>query len=437
MKMPPSTALARPILPICSSRLRDAALVLAVAWLARLAFMLTMPPAARSFDAHSWETVAQILDTGKNPYEATSLLNWPPLWMELIFVISKISTALSIPFFRCLQLFLILVESAVMVSLINLIREAVPEARVRTLVILALALNPAAILLTCQHCNFDVIVALSVVLFLSSLLRFGRTRDHADWLCACLFLGLGILAKTVPLVLVPLLAGGFRKASNRLRLLGLALLFGPVALGVSIIYVLAPADVSQNVFGYRSAGGTFGFSGLFQMAGVGRLGIYYNWVFYAVLAAVMVWSVIFFWRRQSIGGRETVLVAALLLAGIPALGPGYAPQYLYWFMPLLIATFSFFKGAWRLMLAGFALIAAGTYVVEYALFPSHGMFLFRILTNESKMDQAMALMPVMSQCSSPTGQTLIRLPMFIAYLTLLAFGCRLLVRNVRHQSTLE
>ena len=353
----------------------------------------------------------------------------------MIFVISKISTAFSIPFFRVLQVFLILVESAVIILLIRLIRKIAPEARVRTLVIIGLALNPAAILLICQHCNFDVIVALWLMLFMLSLLRYNRAKDYADWLCACLFLGLGILTKTVPLVLAPLLAGGFREAATRLKFLGLVLLVGPVALGVSIIYVLAPADVTTKVFEYRSTGGTFGFSGIFHLAGVDKLTVFYNLGFYLLLFAVMVLSSILFWHRKSIGDRETILWATLLLAGIPVLGPGYAPQYLYWFMPFLVATFACFKGRWRLVLTGFALITVCTYLVEYALVGSDGMFLLKILAhNTETLRQAASLLPVIRKCESPTGLTLIRLPIFAAYLALLGVGTGVLLRGIKGQS---
>ena len=36
------------------------------------------------------------------------------------------------------------------------------------------------------------------------------------------------------------------------------------------------------------------------------------------------------WRR-GLDARRTVLFAGLLLAAIPALGPGYGAQYVYWF----------------------------------------------------------------------------------------------------------
>src|SRR6185436_19031029 len=72
----------------------------------------------------------------------------------------------------------------------------------------------------------------------------------------------GVLAKTVPLVLAPLLAPGARRTSRAGRALGAALFLGPSALGVSVIFVLAPAAVWNHVIKYRSAPGYFGLAGM-------------------------------------------------------------------------------------------------------------------------------------------------------------------------------
>jgi hypothetical protein len=258
-------------LPSKPFNLRDIIIILVVAWAARLAFMLFIPPGARSFDALGSETIVKVLEVGGNPYQATSLLNHPPLWMQLVFCLSKVAAVLGVPFFRVLQIFLILVESGVIILLFKLIQEVAPTASIRKIVIIGLALNPIAILLVCQHCNFDVLVALWLMLFMNRLLRYNRANDLGDWLSACLFLGLGILTKTVPLVLIPMLAGGFRQATASLRFLGSVLLFGPVTLGMSIIYVLAPDDVTTKVLAYRSGGDPcFGIPGLFHIAGADK-----------------------------------------------------------------------------------------------------------------------------------------------------------------------
>lgn len=417
--------------------LRDVFLVLAVAWAARILFMLIVPPEARSFDVTSWEAVAKTLESGGNPYQETSWLNWPPFWMQLIYVISKTAAIFGIPFLRALQIFLVLIESLVIIGVFKLIREIAPAADARKIIIAGLALNPAAILLVCQHCNFDVLVALWLLLFMDRLLRYNRLNETTDWLAACLFLGLGILTKTVPLVLAPLLAGGFRQMISSAKYLGLVLLLGPVTLGMSIIYVQAPSDVTAKVIAYQSFSGFFGISGLLHLAGADTLVTFSGALFCLFLVVVMVLSSLLFWRRQSIGSRETILFAALLLAAIPALGPGYGPQYLYWFLPFLVVSFAAQGRCWRWILAGFWLASAGTYLVEYALFPSHGMYLLNLLTHAQMMSQAQSVLAWSQKWSTPAGQTLVRLPLFAAYLVLLVSGAGSLFQSMNQQRRMD
>ena len=420
----PSDSLAK------SVSLRDIVIILVVAWMARLTFMLIIPSEARSVDAFSWETTAKILEFGGNPYRATTLLNWPPLWMQLIFCLSKIALVLGVPFFRVLQVFLVLVESGVVILLVQLIQEVEPAARLRKIGIIGLALNPIAILLVCQHCNFDVVVAFWLILFMKCLLRYNRTDNLGDWLSACLFLGLGILTKTTPLVLIPMLAGGCRQATALFRFLGSVLLLGPVTLGMSILYVLAPADITSKVLLYHSQTGIFGISGLLQITGLDKYVVVSSLLFYVSLLMVMILSWNLFWQRHSIGSRETVLYAALLLAAIPSLGPGYATQYIYWFLPFLVVTYVFYPGAWRTVLVGFAVISVCTYLVEYAVYPEYGYNLVCLLAKAKVVAQGHLLPPVIEKWRTQTGHVLLNLPIFIAYLILLAFGSRIFFRNV-------
>jgi hypothetical protein len=430
MKTAPSRSVefGQPGTPFHASGFGEVACVLIIAWLARLNFIFEIPSSAHSFDINSWSTVAGVLSTGGNPYQTTDVLNWPPLWLLLIFLIAKMSTLLSLDFFQSLQLLLIAAESGVIILTARLIRKVAPASRVSTLLVLGIALNPIAILQVCEHCNFDVIVALWLLLFMISLLRYNRTGNSSDWLCACLFLGLGILTKTIPLILVPLLAGGFSQASRQIKLLGITLLLGPAALGLGVIYVLSPTDIITKVFEYRSQGGYFGFSGLLRLAGIGEFTRFCDSAFYFLLVLVMALISIWFWRRQSISDGETVLLAALLLAAIPALGPGYAPQYIYWFMPFLIATFAFFKGKFRFVLAGFAVIAVCTYLIDYALVGAYGSFLMKILALKN-MKLGVSLIPLAAKIQKPTGETLLRLPLFASYLVLLAVGANVLFQS--------
>ena len=89
--------------------------------------------------------------------------------MQVIFCLSKVATILHVPFFRVLQAFLILIESAVIIQAYQLIREMAPATNARAFLIVGIALNPIAILLICQHCNFDVFI---IGLWVNSLFAF-------------------------------------------------------------------------------------------------------------------------------------------------------------------------------------------------------------------------------------------------------------------------
>jgi len=410
-----------------SSLMLDALVVLSVAWLVRALFILIVPAAAHSFDVDHWQHVARILEQGGNPYMRTTYLNWPPVWMQLIEFLSRASGLLGVSFLRVLQTFLLAVEAAVALVVLRMARELVPTADVRRILIVGISLNPVAILLICQHCNFDILAALWILLFMGSLLAYNRGNNPVDFLSACLFLGLSILTKTFPLILAPLLAHGFRQFTPKIRFLGSLLLLGPVVLGMSIIYVLAPEGVTTNVLAYRSYSGWFGVTGLLLMGGADELLSIYGTFFSVLVIAVMVFVAFLIWRRPRTEDREFLLLAALLLTAVPALGPGYAPQYFYWFLPLLILTFAVYPGRWRGVLVGFYLIAAVTYLVEYAIFPSHGAFLTRLTGSEPFI--------TWSRTWSTQGiATLIRLPIFFAFLTLLAEGFTLLRRSLKENA---
>jgi hypothetical protein len=399
---------------------RDALLLLAVSWGARLLFVALVPTAAHSLDVDHWMEVSALLENGINPYSATGYLNWPPVWMQSLYLIGTLARTLGLPFLTVLQACLIAVESALLLATLGLARRLLSPTDARRAVLFGLALNPIAILLVCQHGNFDVIVALWIVLFVAALERFHRDRDPVDWLAACAFLGLGILTKTVPVVLLPLLSARWREIPRRARWLGLALVLGPVLLGLSIIYALAPEGVTANVLRYRSLAGWFGISGLLGMVGATHLEGLYGSLFNLFLAAVLIFTGWTLARRESVEARDLVLTAMLLPATIPALGPGYGPQYVHWFLPLLAVLFFTYDIRWRRVVGAWAAVAVVTYLVEYGLFPSHGMFLVHLT------EGAEPLRGWSQSVSDQTGQTLLRLPLFVAYLGLLAGGVALL-----------
>ena len=425
-----------------NSNIRDIFIVLIVSWAARLAFMWLVPAGARSFDEVAWEKQAVLFIGGTNPYMADEFFSWPPFWMQMVFALSKIAIALNVHFFHVLQICLIVAESAVIVQVMRLIQRIAPTANARAIVMIGIALNPAPILLVCQHCNFDVFIGLWVSLAAASLLRYNASGNLIDWLCACMFLGLGILTKTVPLALVPLLAGGFRKATVTGRFLGTSLVFGPTALGMSIIYVLGPAG-GMHVLEYRAKGVYFGFPGLLHGMGLDNFAGCFDCAFYILGIGVMVLTCRYLWEHNALGNRETILYIALVFLAIPGLGPGFGSQYYYWFLPFFVISYALYGGLWRKLLIGFAIISAINFIIEYGLNPAYGFNFLYLLShahNAHELDQ-WTMTTKNSFClrvinwevwmASSSNQTIERIPLFIAVLTIIAFGGRILLRNLQ------
>jgi hypothetical protein len=406
---------------------RDLAVVLVTSWLARAVFVLVIGD-AHSVDVDYWRGALAVQDEGRNPYE-TGVLNWPPLWLIVIVGLDAGANVVDLSFLSALRIYLVLVESALVVTLyLTLVSVGARREAVRRALVFGIALNPIAILLVCQHGNSDVQVGLLVTLAAAALVAHRRSGDVVPWLLGCLLLGAGVLAKTVPLVLAPVLAPGARLASAAGRLLGAALFLGPAALGVAVILALTPRAVLDHVVHYRSTRGFFGISGLLDEHFLGDLSARldaltgidarerYGTVFTIAVLVLVVWLGRRLWREPPLSPQRLFLLVAVILLAVVALGPGYGPQYAYWFLPALVATYVLLDDAWRRLLrVGYA-IAALTYAVEYAFVPWLGRYASAIAGDSDWIDD------VSRYLDDPQRLTLIRAPLFAVYLLLIAAG---------------
>jgi hypothetical protein len=463
--------------------IRDLGIVLGAAWLARVAFVVAVGD-AHSLDVDFWRTALAALDEGRNPYE-TGVLNWPPLWLVVIAAVDAVAGFLGVGFWTALRVYLVLVESALVVTLyVTLLSLGADRVAVRRALLIGIALNPVAIILVCQHGNSDVQVGLLVTVAVAALAAHRRSREIAAWLGGCLFLGLGVLAKTVPLVLAPLLAPGARRASGAERALGAALLLGPAALGTAVILVLAPSAVWDYVITYRSTRGFFGLAGmvrdfadvdvrfasvtlvavaalaglaiaararrplrvgeavllaeialsvcvLWLVEGADRFSLldaraYYSAAFTLALVAAVAGAFFLLWREEPVPGPRLFLAAAVGLMVVVAFGPGYGPQYAYWFLPALVATYVLLDDWWRRFLQVAWVVAALTYVVEYAVVDYLGAWAVHVFGNDAW------IVDTGEYLNTPHHLILFRLPLYAMYLVLIAAGVdRLVGHNQR------
>jgi Glycosyltransferase family 87 len=412
---------------------RDLAIVLAASWVARALFVAAIGD-AHSVDVEYWRGALEYQDTGRNPYES-GVLNWPPLWLVVLVGLDAVANHVDLSLLAVLRVYLVLVESALVVTLyLTLVSAGVRREAVRRALLVGIALNPIAIILVCQHGNSDVQVGLLVTLTVAALLAHRRSRDVVHWLLACLLLGVGVLAKTVPFVLAPMLAPGARLASIAGRALGATLVVGPAALGVAVILALTPRAVIDHVIHYRSTRGFFGVSGILDEHFLGDLsgrfgsltGIdareRYGTVFTLAVLVLVVWLARRLWHESPLPADRLFLLVAVILMVIVAAGPGYGPQYAYWFLPALVATYVLLDDGWRrLLLVGYA-IAAVTYAVEYAFVPWLGAYASEIAGASDRVTR------VSDYLDSPQHLTFFRAPLFAVYLVVVAAGVARLAR---------
>jgi hypothetical protein len=389
--------------------------------LLRVAVCAALPERAHSADVENWLYVARSLQVGANPYTTTSFLNWPPFWLQLIFLLAELSKATGLGFLLVLRGLLLLVEVVLALMLVLLLNAVTTKRQADTLLFVGYAINPIAISQVCQHCNFDVFVGLFVLVFVYYGMTYTRTSEPADLLRGAGALGLGILAKTVPLLLLPALIAQGKRLRLVDKVTGVVVALVPVGLGMSIIYSLAPEAVSKNVLAYRSAAGWFGLSGLMQNFWDPSAAQLYARVSPVLFLGVLALTAYVLWRTAPLRNELFLISCAFLLVMVPALGPGYAPQYIYWFMPLLLGCYAVSPSHLvKSSLIIFGIVACVTYAIEYALIPSHGMALVYF----DMIDPGL----IPRRLAEPGPQTLLRLPLFGAYVALLvSMGSRVAV----------
>ena len=462
-----------PLVAAALERSSDLAILLGVSWLARVLFVIAIGD-AHSVDVDGWQRALEAQHDGQNPYE-TGVLNWPPFWLQIIALLDAVANHVDTSFWTALRIYLIMAESALVATLyLTLVSVGARRDAVRRALLVGIALNPVAILLVCQHGNSDINVGLLVTLAVAALIAHWRSRDVVLWLCGCLLLGVGVLAKTVPLVLAPILAPGARLAGRAGTVLGAALFVGPAALGLSVILALAPEATRKHVIEYRSFPGFFGVQGLlydvttvrawigpvmvvalivsaavvwrwgsrearlsanlvflvgallFMAAVYGVTTLFdrlsshdvrprYDTLFTLLAIATVAWLSRRLWRGPPLKPEELFLFVAVIFMLVVAFGSGYGPQYAYWFMPALVATYVLLDDAWRRLLRIGYLVAGLTYLVEYGFIPWLGAWVPAVFGSSDWTTEV-------AEFLIPYRLVLLNVPLLAVYLLVLAGG---------------
>ena len=191
-------------------------------------------------DVDSWQRALDAERAGLNPYE-TGVLNWPPFWLQIIALLKAVASYVDSSFWTALRVYLIVAESAVIVTLyFTLASVGADRDAVRRALLVGIALNPVAILLVCLHGNSDVNVGLLVTLAVAALIALSGIARHrllAGWLLSSWNWRAGQDRTPRPRARSRAwcAAAGWAGGS-----LAAALFLGPAALGLSVITALAP-----------------------------------------------------------------------------------------------------------------------------------------------------------------------------------------------------
>ncbi len=302
---------------------------------ARVAYQWLRPYEAITYDVRSWETVYRLLREGTNPYIATTHLNWPPLWMQVVYMLGSISEWIGVSFRSVLFTFLGIGDLFILAVLYS-VRDRYKLTFAQLLI--GWACNPIVLILSQQHGNFDNYIALIFLLFMLLFQRYQEAKQPSVWLTCCLLLGVGALLKTVPLIVAPLLLTHVRVRDRLTNFLGCILVLCPIILGLSIVYVLSPQDVLTKVILYRPITAFWGVSGYFHLLESPPTPVL------RTAASLLVISIVgwLFLLRNQIKKLEAVRIAgliALILLLIPVLGPGAGAQNFIWSIPLLVLLY--------------------------------------------------------------------------------------------------
>jgi Gpi18-like mannosyltransferase len=272
-----------------------------------------------SFDVGSWELVIRQFREGNNPYE-TAKLNWPPLWPMMLYGVRYVEDLLHLPTHFSVKLLPCLFDTAIAVVLYGwFARTASPlEAFKRSL---WYALNPVAIATCALQGQFESIPSLFSML---AILSAERSRPDQLATVSALLLGLGGMAKTWPLVLVPALVRRMRSPVEKVAYAMIAV--APAIVGVGAVYLLSPAAVTAHVLNYRGAAGQWGLTALNFLLSKETEAAWSHVVLLLLFAA---WGVVYLltWKRGTI-----LEISLLALLTFYVFSPDCGTHHHVWFL---------------------------------------------------------------------------------------------------------
>jgi hypothetical protein len=214
-------------------RRHSIALVIAVATIARTVPIIVYPESKGLWviDVDNFERAAQAVLDGRNIYADGGFVHpYFPLHMYTLAAMKLMANATGLPFFVWMRVPQAAAEVAIAALLVVASRRLWDDERIALRNGLLFAVCPLAVAATVYHGQFDSISALFALLAVFLLLRSPARAD-----VSALSLGIGVLMKLWPAVLVPVLVARLTTWTSRVRYV---LIAGFVVLAAIIVHVI-------------------------------------------------------------------------------------------------------------------------------------------------------------------------------------------------------
>lgn len=306
-------------------------IVFAIALVVRLVPNVVLPMGA-GYDIESYALVGDLVRRGQEVYgDAATLKRHPylPLLMYWMAGARVLAEGLGVPFVHVVRLLPIVADAVIAICLVTAVQRRTQSLQTGAQAGLLYALNPVPVMVAAYHGQLDAIPALAMLL--SVLLM------PAMPLVAGLVLGTGILSKSWPVLILPVLLAGVSTIRDRAKVLGGSIIVP--GLGVAVYALLFRADMAvvvERALGYNWGVGIWGYTYLVRMIDsyvIGGQAVFQWFVrngrFITLGGLALIWLLKA--RRESIAaGALTILIAFF------ALTHAFSIQYLMWLVPLAL-----------------------------------------------------------------------------------------------------
>ncbi len=306
-----------------------------VLWLLLLALGVRLLPNAilkvgGGYDIQSFALVGEMLAKGSEIYAATEGVNrhpYLPFYLYWLAAAWKITQVGGFSFVQVVRLLPIATDVGLTLALFWGLCQRNPQWAWRAG--LLYALNPVAVFVSAYHGQFDALPGLFILLAVIELARERPARSGVS-------LGLGILAKSFPVLALPSLFWAARTWRSRIALVLGAVFVPLVGVGVySLWFSASPWLILHRALTYNWGVGIWGYTYLLRMAAqvFGHPNLY-RWVLvWGRMLTLFFLALVFLWRARKENPARGIL---LVLLTFFALGHAFSIQYLVWLLPLAV-----------------------------------------------------------------------------------------------------